>query len=110
ATVGHFGVGFTAVLAVTDAPQVRSATGGVRFSRTATARAIADRRVARLDAEVTARGGHVPALRLPFHIESAVLQQDPIPDGFVTEVRLPLRDGQQAMITRLLREVDDALF
>ena len=36
ATVGRFGVGFAAVLAVSDEPAVLSTTGGVRFSASST--------------------------------------------------------------------------
>jgi hypothetical protein len=67
-TVGRFGVGFSAVLAVTDEPAVLSRTGGVRFSladstalveeASASAPALAD--------EVRRRDGHLPVLRLPF--------------------------------------------
>lgn len=109
ATVGHFGVGFTAVLAVTDAPQVISRNGGVRFSKAATSTAITALRVAELDAEVAARAGSVPTLRLPWPIETAVLESDPVPDGFETEVRLPLRDGLGTVLPDLLRSVGDDL-
>ncbi|MFR9750841.1 sacsin N-terminal ATP-binding-like domain-containing protein [Nocardia sp. 004] len=39
-TVGRFGVGFTAVLAVSDDIEVRSTTGSLRFSRTLTRQAL----------------------------------------------------------------------
>ncbi|MCT2582713.1 sacsin N-terminal ATP-binding-like domain-containing protein [Actinophytocola gossypii] len=71
--VGRFGVGFAAVLTVTDAPRVVSRTGGVAFSAERTREA----------ADVT---GRVPVLRLPWPTD------EPPPDGFDTEVRLPLRD------------------
>ena len=35
-TVGRFGVGFAAVVAVSDCPRIRSATGAVAWSRTRT--------------------------------------------------------------------------
>ena len=109
ATVGHFGVGFTAVLAVSDAPEVWSRTGGVRFSRTGTAAAVAALEVDALDAEVTARDGQVPVLRLPWPIETIEGQDDPVPEGFQTQVRLPVRAGLAAGLAALLREVGDDL-
>lgn len=87
--IGHFGVGFTAVRALTDEPTVLSTTGGVRFSAADTARAVADLAVPELDAEVSRRQGQLPALRLPWPAPPAA----GLPAGFVTEVRLPLRDG-----------------
>ncbi|GGU46058.1 sacsin N-terminal ATP-binding-like domain-containing protein [Lentzea flava] len=75
--VGQFGVGFAAVLAVTDAPRVISTSGGVEFS------------AARTRAEVpelaSERGGDVPVLRLVWPCDEQV------PEGFTTEVRLPLK-------------------
>jgi len=109
ATVGHFGVGFTAVLAVTDAPQVLSRTGGVRFSKAATSAAITALQVAELDAEVAARAGSVPTLRLPWPVETTVMEADPIPEGFETEVRLPLRGGSGTILRDLLRSVGNDL-
>ena len=106
ATVGHFGVGFTAVLSVSEAPQVLSTSGGVAFSRSGTAAAIAALGVVGLDAEVGARGGQVPALRLPWPME---LTGEPVPSGFDTEVRLPLRDGLVGGLTDLLDGVGDDL-
>ena len=109
ATVGHFGVGFTAVLAVSDAPEVWSSTGGVRFSRLGTAAAIAALRVAGLDREVAARDGQVPVLRLPWPIGPTGGQANSIPQGFQTQIRLPLRDGLAPGLAALLREVGDDL-
>jgi hypothetical protein len=71
--VGRFGVGFAAVLTVSDAPRIVSTTGGVAFS--------ADRTRAEFGAT-----GRVPVLRLPWPTDETP------PDGFDTEVRLPLRD------------------
>jgi hypothetical protein len=70
--VGRFGVGFAAVLTVCDAPRIVSTTGSVAFDVERTRReAGADR---------------VPVLRLPWPTDETP------PDGFTTEVRLPLRD------------------
>ncbi|AXB45486.1 sacsin N-terminal ATP-binding-like domain-containing protein [Amycolatopsis albispora] len=88
--VGRFGVGFAAVLAVTDEPRVVSTSGGVRFSAARTR-------------EESGREGEVPVLRLPWPTEAG---EPPLPSGFDTEVRLPLRstvDGKA-----LLAELDSA--
>jgi hypothetical protein len=105
-TVGRFGVGFAAVLAVTDEPTILSRTGGVRFSRDDTAALVAEAGEAApgLMAELRRRGGHVPVLRLPFAADG-----EP-PEGFDTAVVLPLRDEAAAdLVRRLLGEADDAL-
>jgi hypothetical protein len=102
--VGRFGVGFSAVLAVTDEPVVLSRTGGVRFSKADTAAAIADQAAEPLDTEVRRRDGQVPVLRLPFET-----QGEP-PAGYDTAVILPLRDEAAVeLVRRLLGEADDAL-
>ncbi len=88
AAVGRFGVGFSAVLAVSDAPRLVSTTGGVQFSAARTVAAVAGD--ASLDAELTRRGGWPPVLRL---VWPAGEDEPPPPTGFDTEVRLPLRDG-----------------
>ncbi|GAA2805460.1 hypothetical protein GCM10010441_32870 [Kitasatospora paracochleata] len=101
-TVGRFGVGFSAVLAVTDEPAVLSAHGGVRWSL-AEAYGLAGARP-ELAEELRRREGHVPLLRLPFPAEGAA------PDGYDTVVVLPLRDTAAVDLTRrLLDEIDDAL-
>jgi hypothetical protein len=89
-SVGHFGVGFTAVRALTDDPIVVSAAGGIRFSAADTLAAVTALDVPALQAEVAARGGLLPALRLPWPVSAAT---PPPPAGFDTEVRLPLRTG-----------------
>lgn len=102
--VGRFGVGFAAVLAVSDEPVILSRTGGVRFSRADTAAATAELRSAGLDDEVRRRDGHVPVLRLPFDAAG-----EP-PEGYDTAVILPLRDeAASGLVRRLLDEADDAL-
>lgn len=87
ATVGHFGVGFTAVRALTDEPMIVSTTGAVRFSAAETRARIADLGSAALNEELRRRGDQVPALRLPFPVPAP----SALPDGYVTCVRLPLR-------------------
>ena len=104
--VGRFGVGFAAVLAVSDEPRVLSRDGGVRFSAAQAREAV--RRAAEqnpeLASELAGRGGRVPALRLPYAAEGAV------PWGYDTVVELPLRDeAAVALVRRLLTELDDTL-
>ncbi|MEU7135534.1 molecular chaperone Hsp90 [Streptomyces sp. NPDC046261] len=105
-TAGRFGVGFAAVLAVSDEPAVLGRTGGVRWSLTE-ARALAEEAAlgaAGLAEEIRRREGHVPLLRLPLPAEGAA------PDGYDTVVVLPLRDGAAEDLTgRLLAGIDDAL-
>ncbi|GHB05333.1 MULTISPECIES: sacsin N-terminal ATP-binding-like domain-containing protein [Streptomyces] len=105
-SVGRFGVGFAAVLAVTDEPAVVGRHGGVRWSL-AEARELAERTARHspgLGDEIRRRDGHVPLLRLPFAAEGTA------PDPYDTVVILPLRDTAAAdLAERLLRGVDDAL-
>lgn len=104
--VGRFGVGFAAVLAVSDEPVVLSRHGGVRFSAAQARDAVreAGRDSARLGEELGRREGRVPALRLPFPATGAP------PQGFDTSVVLPLRDSAaEDLVRRLLTEVGDAL-
>jgi hypothetical protein len=105
-SVGRFGVGFAAVLAVTDEPAVVGRHGGVRWSL-AEGRELAEesaRRSPGLADEIRRRDGHVPLLRLPFAAEGTA------PDPYDTVVILPLRDTAAAdLAERLLTAVDDAL-
>ncbi|MGV9556725.1 sacsin N-terminal ATP-binding-like domain-containing protein [Streptomyces sp. NPDC003401] len=104
--VGRFGVGFAAVLAVTDEPAVVGRHGGVRWSL-AEARVLASetaRHSPGLGDEIRRREGHVPLLRLPFAAEGTA------PEPYDTAVILPLRDTAAAdLAERLLTAVDDAL-
>ncbi|MFI8189660.1 sacsin N-terminal ATP-binding-like domain-containing protein [Streptomyces sp. NPDC085946] len=104
--VGRFGVGFAAVLSVTDEPAVVGRHGGVRWSLPEARELAGD--VARhspgLGDEIRRRDGHVPLLRLPFAAEGTA------PAPYDTAVILPLRDTAAAgLAERLLRAVDDAL-
>lgn len=106
AAVGRFGVGFAAVLAVSDEPAVIGRHGGVRWSL-AEARELA-RQAAQaspgLGDELRRRDGHVPLLRLPLPAEGTALE------GYETVVVLPLRDGAAVdLVERLLAGIDDAL-
>ncbi|MFD3724537.1 sacsin N-terminal ATP-binding-like domain-containing protein [Streptomyces sp. NPDC058671] len=104
--VGRFGVGFAAVLAVTDEPAVLGRHGGVRWSL-AEARELAADAAGRspgLGDELRRRDGHVPLLRLPLPAEGSA------PEGYDTVVVLPLRDtAARDLAERLLDSVDDAL-
>ncbi|MEE4492186.1 sacsin N-terminal ATP-binding-like domain-containing protein [Streptomyces sp. BE230] len=104
--VGRFGVGFAAVLAVSDEPAVVGRHGGVRWSL-AEARDLAREAAVGspgLGDELRRRDGHVPVLRLPLPAEGTA------PDGYDTVVVLPLRDGvAEDLVGRLLAAVDDAL-
>jgi hypothetical protein len=92
--VGHFGVGFTAVRALSDAPAVVSTSGAIRFAAADTVTAVESLDVPELAAELRRRGGHVPALRLPWTVPAGAVEGPP--PGYTTEVRLPLRDGVDA--------------
>ncbi|MGQ0774373.1 MAG: sacsin N-terminal ATP-binding-like domain-containing protein [Pseudonocardiales bacterium] len=102
-SVGRFGVGFAAVLGVTDAPRVISTSGGVSFSAERTAAAVAGDPA--LGAELRRRGGRPPALRLVWPAVG-----DP-PPGFDTEVALPLRTGvdPDALLAAFAEEAGDLL-
>lgn len=104
--VGRFGVGFSAVLAVSDEPAILSRSGGVRWSL-AEARDLARESGGRspgLVEELRRRDGHVPLLRLPLPAEGTA------PDGYDTCVVLPLRDGAaEDLAAHLLASIDDAL-
>ncbi|MGQ5636454.1 MULTISPECIES: sacsin N-terminal ATP-binding-like domain-containing protein [unclassified Streptomyces] len=104
--VGRFGVGFAAVLAVTDEPAIVGRHGGVRWSLGEARELAAEtaRHSPGLGDEVRRRDGHVPLLRLPFAAEGTA------PDPYDTAVILPLRDAAAAdLAERLLNAVDDAL-
>jgi hypothetical protein len=75
--VGRFGVGFAAVLTVSDAPRIVSTTGGVAFDAGRTR-------------DELGSSSNVPVLRLVWPTDETP------PDGFTTEVRLPLRDDIDA--------------
>ncbi|MGW2258086.1 sacsin N-terminal ATP-binding-like domain-containing protein [Streptomyces sp. NPDC004749] len=104
--VGRFGVGFAAVLAVSDEPAVVGRHGGVRWSLTE-AREMTRQAAGTspgLDDELRRRDGHVPLLRLPLPAEGSA------PEGYDTVVILPLRDGTATdLVERLLAGIDDAL-
>lgn len=102
ASVGRFGIGFTAVLALTDAPRLLGTDGGVAFS------------AARTAAEVATLPG--PAAELARRDEPPVLRlcwptAEPPRAGFDTEVRLPLRPGVDgaALLAQARADASDLL-
>lgn len=100
--VGRFGVGFAAVLAVSDEPEVRSHGGGVRFSAEQT-RAEVAALGGPAAKEAARRKGAVPVLRLVWPVDAG-----PVP-GFDTEVRLPVRPDAVDRVRALLAAVDATL-
>lgn len=100
-TVGRFGVGFASVLVVTDEPEIRSLDGGVRFSAAETRQEVAG--LPSLAAELARRGGAVPVLRLPRPLSGGP------PEGFSTEVRLPLRPAALPVVQAALDSLDASL-
>jgi hypothetical protein len=100
--VGRFGVGFAAVLAVTDEPRLLSTSGGVAWSATRTREAVGG--VPALAEALAARSGAVPVLRLPWPAEGAP------PAGYDTAVVLEARDrAAAALLRQQLGEVDAGL-
>ncbi|MFC7326465.1 sacsin N-terminal ATP-binding-like domain-containing protein [Marinactinospora rubrisoli] len=108
--VGRFGVGFSAVVAVSDDVTVASRDGAVRWSLER-ARAViheellvTGRARPELAAELERRAGHVPLLRLPFESGARA------PEGFDTAVVLEVRDDDARLrLAGLLRETGQAL-
>ncbi|MFJ3724191.1 sacsin N-terminal ATP-binding-like domain-containing protein [Streptomyces sp. NPDC090045] len=105
-SVGRFGVGFAAVLAVSDEPAVLGRHGGVRWSLAEARELAREASVGSpgLGDELRRRDGHVPLLRLPLPAEGTA------PDGYDTVVVLALRDAAaEDLVERLLAGIDDAL-
>ena len=100
-SVGRFGVGFAAVLAVSDEPTIRSRSGSVQWSLARALEAVSG--IPELRDEVARRGNAVPVLRLPYADDSAAA----VPEGFDTEVVLPLRDAAAVVgVRELLGSID----
>jgi hypothetical protein len=105
-TVGKFGVGFAAVLSVSDEPTVLSRDGGVRFSRTETAALMRDD--VALGLRLAERDP--PVLRLPFADDRPL---PPMGDAttYDTAVVLPWRDAAaRERANEAVASIDDALF
>ncbi|WP_435590537.1 sacsin N-terminal ATP-binding-like domain-containing protein [Nocardia sp. bgisy118] len=114
ATVGRFGVGFTAVLAVSDDIEFRSTTGSLHLSRDRTREALSEGGIATpnavrpdrpADADPAAPTFQPPALRLAWPVEAR-----PAP-GFDTEVVVRLRADvdAEALLTAMHDEAADLL-
>ncbi len=101
---GRFGIGFSAVVAVTDTPAIHTRPSmGVMWSAERTRALVAA--IPELAEELARRGGAVPILRLPFPADGI----EPA-DGLDTVVRLPLRDSAaEEAVRRQLGEVGPAL-
>ncbi|MFE7796460.1 sacsin N-terminal ATP-binding-like domain-containing protein [Nocardia sp. NPDC057440] len=101
ASVGRFGVGFTAVLSVSEDIEVRSTTGSLRFSRENTWNALRDNAI-----DVPDTGGDFapPVLRLAWPSPAAPTDGD-------TEVVLRLRDDidHDALLAGMRAEAVDLL-
>jgi hypothetical protein len=104
-SIGRFGVGFKAVLAVSDAPAVLSRAGGVRWSRAQTAEIVDG--VPSLASESARRAGRVPVMRLPFDAEPDAEVTALLDAGFDTVVALPWRDEDAAALGAELVEGAD---
>ncbi|HEX6447522.1 MAG TPA: hypothetical protein VF053_20670 [Streptosporangiales bacterium] len=101
-SAGRFGVGYAAVLSVSDEPRILSREGGVRWSRDRTRATVRD--LPALADELARRDEHVPVLRLPFPCDEKPAA------GFDTEVVLPLRDeAARRFAHRMLADAGPAL-
>lgn len=86
--VGRYGVGFKAVLAVTDEPAICSRGTCVGWSRARTLDAVRD--VPALAEEVERRHGEVPVMRLPYAVTPDA-RAAALLETYATVVVLPLR-------------------
>ncbi|RCV54879.1 sacsin N-terminal ATP-binding-like domain-containing protein [Marinitenerispora sediminis] len=107
---GRFGVGFSAVVAVSDDVTVASRDGAVRWSRERAGEVLREelletgRARPEFASELERRAGHVPLLRLPFESSART------PEGYDTAVVLVLRDEDSRLrLAGLLRETGQAL-
>ncbi|MCQ4117976.1 ATP-binding protein [Rhodococcus tibetensis] len=97
-TVGRYGVGFTAVLSVSDEVELRSTSGSVVFSSRRTRSALAQ-------FDGADPGADVPALRLAWPTANLPVA------GATSEVVLTLRDNVDAtaLLGHMVREAPDLL-
>jgi hypothetical protein len=111
-TIGRFGVGFAAVLALGAAPRLVTRTAGGGLAGVAFSRAWTREAVAALGgpvaAELDRRGGEAPALRLVWPATPEELA-DPLPDGVDTEVRIALDGPGGPLLERARDEATDLL-
>ena len=108
ADIGRFGVGFSAVLAVTDEPSLHTASGGVGWSRSRTLDVL--REVPEVTAELARRGAGVPVMRLPWTAQPDATVRRLLDAGAATVARLPFRDADaEDRAVELLETVDPLL-
>ncbi|MEC3913515.1 sacsin N-terminal ATP-binding-like domain-containing protein [Nocardia sp. CDC160] len=102
AAVGKFGVGFTAVLTVSDEVELRSTSGSVRFSRAETWALLGAQGI---EIPEVPGGFEPPALRLAWAIEERPA------DGFDSEIVLRLREDVDtvALLAEMRAEAADLL-
>lgn len=105
--VGRFGVGFAAVLAVTDRPALLSTSGGVAWSAERSRAAVAA--ISALLPELDRRGGHTPVLRLPFPERPEPAEAELLAAGYASVVRLPLTGAGRAALDAMLDGLDPSL-
>ncbi|WP_198654269.1 sacsin N-terminal ATP-binding-like domain-containing protein [Nocardia aurea] len=109
-SVGRFGVGFTAVLSVSDDIELRSTTGSLSFSRERTRAALRDNGI-RMPGETAPGTGDVEPGFLPPVLRLTWPLSDPPAPGADTEVVLRLRDevDERALVESMRAEAVDLL-
>ena len=116
--VGRFGVGFSAVAALSDEVTATSTDGAVRWSRALAMDEVRTeltgpgRADPGLAEELERRGGDLPLLRLPFAVAPEELGESgaAVPEGYTTAVTLRLRDGDtRRRVAELLDGTGEAL-
>ncbi|MEV0707298.1 sacsin N-terminal ATP-binding-like domain-containing protein [Nocardia aurea] len=109
-SVGRFGVGFTAVLSVSEDIELRSTTGSLSFSRERTRAALRDNGI-RMPGETAPGTGDVEPGFLPPVLRLTWPLSDPPAPGADTEVVLRLRDevDERALVESMRAEAVDLL-
>ena len=96
--IGRFGLGFKSVLGITDAPEIISRTGAVRFDRAESER---------ICREINPDTPHTPVLRIGFPFDADAAQSDVVLRELMswatTVVRLPLKPGSEWLGEELLK-------
>ena len=106
--VGRYGVGFSAVLSVTDRPALYTSAGGVEWSRERAVKTLSA--IPEVAAELDRRGGAVPVMRLPWPAaEADDVVRALLVDGAATVVRLPLHAAAVDRVVELLDGLDPLL-
>ncbi|MEP7054084.1 MAG: hypothetical protein ABI912_02405 [Actinomycetota bacterium] len=106
--IGRFGVGFKAVLAVSDAPALYTRAGGVCWSSSQTLELLAS--LPSLAGEIARRDGRVPVMRLPFDASPDPAALRLLDAGYDTVIVLRWRsEGAAALATELVEGADPTL-